>query len=137
MNALNAAITSALKNDAGLTALGSTGVYKDAAPQSTPAQPVVPPYVIYGKQGGTWNPAMRGETWRDPRYYIKAVDKATGSVRAGLMDEQIAVVLHAERLNTSAGTFLCLRQGDMPDYREEVDGITYQHVGGLYRFSPG
>lgn len=137
MNALNSAITAALKNDAQLTALGSTGVYKDAAPQSTPAAPVAPPYGIYGKQGGAWTPAMGGETWRDPRYYIKWVDASTSSVRAGNLDQRAAAVLHGERLQTSAGVFLCLRTGDMPDYREVVDGVTYQHIGGLYRFSPG
>ena len=137
MNDLNAAITARLKNDATLTALGSTGVYKDEAPQSTASVPIVPPYIIYGKQGGNWDPAHDSGTIRDPRYYIKAVDKSTSSVRAGSMDERAAAVMHGERLLTNSGTFLCLRTGDMPDFREVVDGVTFQHIGGLYRFSPG
>lgn len=135
MNTLNASITSALKNDADLVTLGVTGVYKDSAPQSTPTAPVTPPYIVYGRQGGTWDTAMDGGVVRDARYFVKAVDKSNSSVRAGNIDARVAAVLHTERFDGGARDYRAFRTGDMPDYREVADGVTYQHVGGIYRFT--
>lgn len=136
MNALNASITSALKTDPVLLSLGVTNVYKDEAPQGTPTSPMPTPYIIYGKQGGPWETHMGGTTNREPRYYIKAVDRSTSSVRAGNIDEQIAYVVHTQKFAGGARSYRGFRSGDMPDVSEIADGVTWKHVGGLYKFVP-
>lgn len=136
MSALNQAIATLMKTDAELIALGVTGVHKDIGPQGTASDPVTWPYIIYGKQGGTWRTNHDGGTNRFPRYFIKVVDQGNSTVRAENIDERIAALFSAEKIATSEGDYLCLRTGDMPDYAEVSSGKKYQHIGGLYRFGP-
>lgn len=121
-----------LAADSTLTALigGSSKprIYRNVAPQSATF-----PYVLLDFQGdggvvrgtGTTNILMRG-TW-----LVKAVCKAetaSGTSGAATISARVYTLLHGV---TSGAVLQCTHEQPVA-YTEVIDGVQYQHQGGLY-----
>ena len=64
---------------------------------------------------------------------IKAIDRSPWPKSAGDIDTQIDSVMQDASLSITGHTLIeCRRESDIY-LVEDLDGVTYQHVGGLYR----
>jgi hypothetical protein len=125
--ALDAALFTAL-NIAAVNNVATGGVYSRRAPQGT-----VSPYLIYNLQSKVddyWAYTKRGG---QALYLVKAVSKALWPKEAQDIDTQIDTALQDATLTiTGFSQIYCRREANL-EFPEEVDGVIYQHVGGIYR----
>jgi hypothetical protein len=125
---LDTALYSVL-NVASLTNLATGGVYNLLAPQDTR-----PPYVVYqamSKVDDYWAYTQRGA---QAVYMVKAISRSALSVKEATdIDTQVDTLLQDATLTiTGFGPIYCRRESDFY-LSEDLNGDTYQHVGGLYR----
>lgn len=127
MNAVDAAIHSKLTGDATLMALATGGVYHRLAPAGTST-----PFVIFNLQTGDATYTQGRLATREMYYLIKGIDEGLSSKVAGQIDDRVIALLNDVMLTVSGYTMLHLRRSSDVEYVEVADGVSYQHVGGLY-----
>lgn len=110
--------------------LGVTAAAKNIAPAGTAA-----PYIIFQKMSGIDDWTFNDLTSRDLVYMIKVVASGNSALGAGKALARIAVLLNDGSLSISGFTLLRSRQESDIDYSETSSGITYHHIGGLFRIS--
>lgn len=107
----------------------SKAIYHNQAPAGAAY-----PYVIVAKESG-----VPTEAFGDPSalendvWLVKAVDRSTSADIAESIAARIAVLLNDATLSISGATLLYLRRQSDVEYTELTAGVTYQHVGSLYR----
>ena len=128
MRVVDAGLYTLLNADATLVSLGSTGAYRLVAPQGATL-----PYVIFSQMSGVDDYTFDGRSGRSLLYQVKAVTSGQSASTAEQMAERIDAVLTDGSLSVSGWTVLrCRRESDVL-YTETSEGMTYNHVGGLFR----
>ncbi len=126
------ALYSRLSGDSTLTALtgGTAQVYDTLAPQNAGTATVV-----YQKQSGVPQHTFGTATaWEDQLYMVKAITQGSSVVAGQTILSRVDALLNNQPLSVSGGTqFYLQRVNDLPDYREVVNSITYNHTGASYR----
>lgn len=135
MNELDAALYTALKQDAPLTGLLAdppggleASVYEGLAPQGSR-----PPYVIFSEQTTTRAYAHAGRAWDRAIYLVKAVTEGPSAGLAGEIAAAIDELLDDGTLAIAGHAQLCMRHIENVRYREVADGKQHVHRGALYR----
>jgi hypothetical protein len=118
----------AVLNVAAVTNEATGGVYNLLAPADTE-----PPYVVFqamSKVDDYFAFTGRGGA---AIYMIKAVDRSPWPKAAGDIDTQIDSVMQDASLSiTDHALLMCRRESDFY-LTEDLQGVVYQHIGGLYR----
>lgn len=127
MNAVEVGIYAKLSGDATLMAT-ATGVYHRKAPAGS-----VAPYVVFHKQSGIHDFALASRMWRDYLYLIKIVDQSDSTSQAGTLLERIDTLLNDGTITVSGYSLMEMRRQSDVEYDEVVEGVTWQHVGALFR----
>lgn len=103
------------------------GVYNSVAPLG-----VEPPYVVFqamSKVDDYWSYTGRGG---EATYMVKVITRSAWPKSAGDIDTQVDSVMQNASLSISGFSLIsCRRESDIYIV-EDLDGVTYQHVGGLY-----
>jgi Protein of unknown function (DUF3168) len=93
------------------------------------------PMVVFSKNSG-----IPTEAFGDPTalqtdvWLVKAVDRSSTADTAEAIAARVSVLLDDAALSLAGGErVLYLRRQSDVDYAELVSGVTYHHVGGLYR----
>ena len=124
---LDTAVYSVL-NVAAVTNEATGGVFNGIAPQGTE-----PPFVVFSAMSKTDDYFAYTERGGQAVYMIKAIDRSPWPKSAGDIDTQIDSVMQDASLSIAGHTLIeCRRESDIY-LVEDLDGVTYQHVGGLYR----
>ncbi len=124
---LDTAVYSVL-NVAAVTNEATGGVFNGIAPQGTE-----PPFVVFSAMSKTDDYFAYTERGGQAVYMIKAIDRSPWPKSAGDIDTQIDSVMQDASLSITGHTLIeCRRESDIY-LVEDLDGVTYQHVGGLYR----
>ena len=124
---LDTAVYSVL-NVAAVTNEATGGVFNGIAPQGTE-----PPFVVFSAMSKTDDYFAYTERGGQAVYMIKAIDRSPWPKSAGDIDTQIDSVMQDASLSITGHTRIeCRRESDIY-LVEDLDGVTYQHVGGLYR----
>lgn len=118
-------IKSTLDNAVGV----SDRVYFDVAPQDTSF-----PLAIYQYQSGTDTMVVNAHrVFSDMAWIVKAVDRETSLATLRNVAGSIDAALHRASGTADGGTVLyCTREAPF-QLTEEIDGIIYRHLGGVYR----
>jgi len=115
-------------NIAAVTNEATGGVFNQLAPAGT-----APPYVVFqamSKVDEYWSFTGRGGA---AVYMIKAIDRSPWPKGAGDIDTQIDSAMQDASLSITGHALLqCRRESDIY-LVEDLDGVVYQHIGGLYR----
>jgi hypothetical protein len=119
-----------LTNLLGTAATGySKAIYHQQAPQGAQY-----PMVIFNKQSG-----VPTEAFTDPSAYesdvwlVKAVDQDTSADDAEAIAARVTALLNDAALSISGATTLYLRRQSDVEYAEVTNGVTFRHVGSLFR----
>src|SRR5690606_3493511 len=123
---VNKAIRNALRFDAQLLSLGSTGVFDSSAPESQDL-----PVVVFTKVGGDHSYTLGGPAWQTHTFDIKGISQTTKDL-AEQLDNRIAAILNLTKPTLDNGTVLDFRRVADISYVERNSGTTYYHVGGTY-----
>lgn len=106
--------------------LGGTAIYNKQAPQSPGSA-----YVVFGWQGG-------GDENESPRrlrnvlYQIKGIARRQST--AASIDSKLDAALHLQTLTVSGFSNIWMaREGDINYVEQDSGGVTWYHVGGMYR----
>ena len=126
---LDTAVYSVL-NVAAVTNEATGGVFNGIAPQGTE-----PPFVVFSAMSKTDDYFAYTERGGQAVYMIKAIDRSPWPKSAGDIDTQIDSVMQDASLSITGHTLIeCRRESDIY-LVEDLDGVTYQHVGGLDRIN--
>jgi hypothetical protein len=130
--AIDAAIFSALSNDATLTTLAPGGVFRGTSPQGA-----LQPFVIVEIVDHIDELQMGASTtaFESVRYMVKAVDGSTSMLAAQSAADRIYAILNGAALSVSGyHSMLCVRE-ERVAYTEVDDSSDhrFQHSGGMYR----
>jgi len=128
MRVVDAGFRTLLNADATLVALGSTGAYRLKAPQSASL-----PYVIYNQMAGVDEYTFDGRSGRSLVYQARAVTAGPSALTAEQMAERLDAVLTDGSLSVNGWTVQRIRRESDVVFEETADGVTYNHVGGLWR----
>lgn len=107
----------------------SKAIYHQQAPATASF-----PCVVFSKSSG-----VPIEAFGDPSAFendiwqIKAIDRNTTADGAEAISARLQTLLNDATLSISGGTLVYLRRQSDVEYPEVADGVTYQHVGSLYR----
>ena len=115
-------------NVASVTNEATGGVFNGVAPQGTE-----PPFVVFqamSKVDDYFSYTGRGGS---AVYMVKAIDRSPWPKAAGDIDTQIDSVMQDASLSISGHSLLLCRREEDIYLVEDLAGIIYQHVGGLYR----
>ena len=124
---LDTAIFSAL-NVASITNEATSGVFNGIAPQGTE-----PPFVVFSAISKIDDYFAYTERGGEAMYMVKAITRSPWPKESGDIDTQIDSVMQNSSLSISGYRLIeCRRESDIY-LVEDLEGITYQHVGGLYR----
>ena len=124
---LDPAVYSVL-NVAAVTNEATGGVFNGVAPQGTE-----PPFVVFSALSKTDDYFAYTERGGQAIYMVKAIDRSPWPKSAGDIDTQVDSVMQNASLSITGHTLIeCRRESDIY-LTEDLDGVTYQHVGGLYR----
>ena len=124
---LDTAIFSTL-NVASVTNEATGGVFNSVAPQGAE-----PPFVVFqamSKVDEYWSYTGRGGA---AVYMIKAIDRSPWPKAAGDIDTQIDSVMQDASLSITGHALLMCRRESVIYLTEDLAGVIYQHIGGLYR----
>jgi hypothetical protein len=92
------------------------------------------PLIIFSKSSGVPTGAFGAPTALDNEVWmVKAVDRSTTADGAEAIATRTQALLNDAPLSISGATTLYLRRESDIEYVETTDGVTYQHVGSLYR----
>jgi hypothetical protein len=134
--AVRRAIYGKLSGDTTLNNLLGTppsGYSKSIYHQQAPAGAQFP-YIIFSKQSGVPTDtfgtpgALDTDVW-----LVKAIDRDTKADDAEAASERCRALLNDASLSISGSTLLYLRRESDVEYPEVSEGVTYAHVGSLYR----
>lgn len=104
------------------------GVFNSLAPQET-----APPYVVFQAMSKVDDYFAFTGRGGSAIYMIKAIDRSPWPKIAGDIDTQIDSAMQDASLSITGHSLLsCRRESDIY-LVEDQGGVTYQHVGGLYR----
>jgi hypothetical protein len=119
-----------LNNLLGTPAAGySKAIYHNQAPAGATF-----PYVVFTKQSGVPTEAFGDPSAMDTEVWlVKAVDRAQSADTAEAASARVTVLLNDSTLSISGATHLYLRRQSDVEFSEVTNGVTYQHVGSLYR----
>ena len=124
---LDTAVYSVL-NVAAVTNEATGGVFNGVAPQGTE-----PPFIVFSALSKTDDYFAYTERGGQAIYMVKAIDRSPWPKSAGDIDTQVDSVMQNASLSITGHTLIeCRRESDIY-LTEDLDGVTYQHVGGLYR----
>lgn len=107
----------------------SQNIYHNMAPDNANF-----PLVVFSKSSG-----VPTEAFHDPSalendiWLVKAVDRNSTADTAESVSDRLKTLLNDATLSISGATLLYLRRQSDVEYSELVDGVTYLHVGSLYR----
>ena len=110
-----------------------TGYSKSIYHQQAPAGAAYP-LIVINKQSGTPT-----EAFTDPSaletdvWMVKAVDRSNSADTAEAAAARVITLLNDAALSISGSTTLYLRRQSDVEFPEVTDGITYKHVGALFR----
>ena len=107
----------------------SDRVYFDVAPQSTSF-----PLAIFQYQTGSDTMVVNARrVFSDMSWIVKAVDRETSIATLRNVAGSIDAALHRAEGTADGGTVLyCTRESPF-QLTEEIDGVLYRHLGGVYR----
>ena len=126
---LDTAIYSVL-NVASVTNEATGGVFNSLAPQGTE-----PPYVVFQAMSKVDDYFAYTGRGGSAVYMIKAIDRSPWPKGAGDIDTQIDSVMQGASLSITGHSLLsCRRESDIYLIDDQA-GVTYQHIGGLYRIN--
>jgi len=111
-------------------------IYHDSAPSAAQF-----PFIVMNKQVGTPTYAFgdlqatagTAAVFDSDIWMIKAVDNLATADRAEQISARVQALLNDGSLSISGARQLYLRRESDLEYEEVVDGVTYHHVGSLYR----
>jgi len=110
-----------------------TGYSKSIYHQQAPAGAAYP-LIVINKQSGTPT-----EAFTDPSaletdvWMVKAVDRSNSADTAEAAAARVITLLNDAALSISGSTTLYLRRQSDVEFPEVTDGVTYKHVGALFR----
>ena len=116
-------------NIAAVTNEATGGVFNQLAPAGTE-----PPYVIFQAMSKvdeyfSYTGGRSGEAI----YMVKAIDRSPWPKAAADIDTQIDSAMQDASQSITGHTLLeCRRESDVY-LVEDLDGVVYQHIGGMYR----
>jgi hypothetical protein len=122
-----------LTNLLGAPATGYTkGIYHQVAPSGAAF-----PFVIFSKSSGVPTEAFHDPSALDTDVWlVKAVDKGNTADTAEAIADRLVTLLNDAPLSISGGkTLLALRRQSDVEYAETESGVTYHHVGSLFRLT--
>lgn len=119
-----------LNNLLGTPATGySKAIYHNQAPAGAAF-----PFVTLQKQAGTPTEAFGDPSALDTDIWlVKAVDRSTSADTAEAAAARVAALLNDASLSISGTNLQYLRRQSDVEYPEVIDGVSYQHVGSLFR----
>ena len=118
----------AVLNVASVTNEATGGVFNGVAPQGTE-----PPFVVFQAMSKVDDYYAYTERGGSAIYMVKAIDRSIWPKTAGDIDTQIDSVMQDASLSITGHTLISCRREEDIYLVEDTGGVTYQHVGGLYR----
>ena len=118
----------AVLNVASVTNEATGGVFNGVAPQGTE-----PPFVVFQAMSKVDDYYAYTERGGSAIYMVKAIDRSIWPKTAGDIDTQIDSVMQDASLSITGHTLISCRRKEDIYLVEDTGGVTYQHVGGLYR----
>ena len=126
---LDTAIYSVLNVEA-VTNEATGGVFNSLAPQGTE-----PPYIVFQAMSKVDDYFAYTGRGGSAVYMVKAIDRSPWPKGAGDIDTQIDSVMQDASLSITGHALLtCRRESDIYLIDDQA-GVTYQHIGGLYRIN--
>ena len=117
-----------LHGDATLLAAAPGDVHADAAPRGS-----VFPLVIFALQDATDGMGVNGtRILTRATYIVKVVGQATGYKALDTAASRVDTLLHRASGSVVGGTIYSCVRTEPFQYREDLDGVEYRHLGGLY-----
>jgi len=112
-----------------ITLLGGTAIFEAMAPQGADF-----PVVIFNVQVGSVPVrTLNRIAYENMVYLVKGVTVGPSAAGCGTVAKEIETALTAAPLSvTGYGHMLCHREQSV-DFPEVIDGVRYNHRGGLYR----
>jgi hypothetical protein len=119
-----------LSNMLATPAIGySKAIYHQQAPENAGY-----PFVIFQKQSGIPTEAMSDPSALETDVWlVKAVDRNTSADTAEAIADRVKTLLNDAPLSISGATLIYLRRQSDVEYPEVDQGVSYKHVGSLYR----
>ena len=105
------------------------GIYNILAPQG-----VEPPYIIFhamSKEDDYW--AFSSGRGGNAVYMVKAISRNRWPKEASDIDTQIDSVMQDASLSITGHSLISCRREEDIYLVEDLAGVMYQHIGGLYR----
>jgi len=124
---LDTAIYAVLNVEA-VTNEATGGIFNGVAPQGTE-----PPFVVFQAMSKVDDYYAYSERGGAAVYMVKAIDRSIWPKAAGDIDTQIDSVMQDASLSITGYTLISCRREEDIYLAEDTGGVTYQHVGGLYR----
>ena len=118
----------AVLNVASVTNEATGGVYNMVAPDG-----VEPPFVVFQAMSKVDDYYAYSERGGAAVYMVKVIDRSIWPKTAGDIDTQIDSVMQDASLSITGHTLISCRREEDIYLVEDQGGVTYQHVGGLYR----
>ena len=115
-------------NVASVTNEATGGVFNGVAPQGTE-----PPFVVFSAMSKTDDYFAYSERGGQAGYMVKAIDRSPWPKSAGDIDTQIDSVMQDASLSITGHSLISCRREEDIYLVEDLAGVMYQHVGGLYR----
>jgi len=115
-------------NVAAVTNEATGGVFNGVAPQGTE-----PPFVVFQAMSKTDDYFAYTGRGGAAIYMVKAIDRSPWPKAAGDIDTQIDSVMQDASLSITGHSLLSCRREEDIYLVEDLAGVIYQHIGGLYR----
>ena len=115
-------------NVASVTNEATGGVFNGVAPQGTE-----PPFVVFSAMSKTDDYFAYSERGGQAVYMVKAIDRSPWPKSAGDIDTQLDSVMQDASLSITGHSLISCRREEDIYLVEDLAGVMYQHVGGLYR----
>jgi len=115
-------------NVAAVTNEATGGVFNGVAPQGTE-----PPFVVFQAMSKTDDYFAYTGRGGAAIYMVKAIDRSPWPKAAGDIDTQIDSVMQDASLSITGHALLSCRREEDIYLVEDLAGVIYQHIGGLYR----
>ena len=104
------------------------GVFNGLAPQRT-----APPFVVFSAMAMTDDYFAYTGRGGSAVYMVKAIDRSPWPKAAGDIDTQIDSVMQDASLSITGHALISCRREEDIYLVEDLAGVIYQHIGGLYR----
>lgn len=112
-----------------LAGIAPGGVHSDVAPPT-----VDDPYISFSLQDADDLMVVGGaRVWTDALYLVKVVAQGDSYVGLNPYNDLLDAALHNKSVPVTGGQICWCRRERPVRYSETTDGVTYKHLGGLYR----